>query len=302
MRGPTMCPVSIAVLIPQSAPPVSRTVVKPRSSIARSRVAARAVIKVSGSASMKRTLTSLWIACTWQSISPGIKVRLPQSITVASAALIGLSLSCLTVSPSISNSYPPRSSPKEGSSSSKFLNRICCDIGPQRRWFMMAVVRRLPSLQPVLVESAALHDHRKVLALPLQQLQVLQRIAVDDEQVGKGARLQAAELALHAHDLGADRGSRADDLGRRQHLRAERELLRLRHLQLAEQIGAVCDRDAVTLADFQRLQRAVDDKIVLRQHVRIHAVFGRMLLHLEIGDKIGDKEHALVGHQLCGRI
>ena len=85
-------------------------------------------------------------------------------------------------------------------------------------------------------------------------------------------------------------------------LRAERELLRLRHLQLAEQIGAVGDRDAVTLADFERLQGAVDDEVVLGQHVRTHAVFGGMLLHLEIGDEIGDQEHALLGHQLGGRI
>jgi len=53
---------------------------------------------------MKRTLTSLWMAWTWQSISPGINVRLPQSTTVASLALIGVSLSSLTVSPSISSS------------------------------------------------------------------------------------------------------------------------------------------------------------------------------------------------------
>ncbi len=54
---------------------------KAASSMARNRVAARAVTSVSGSVSMKRTLTSLWMAWTWQSISPGIKVRLPQSIT-----------------------------------------------------------------------------------------------------------------------------------------------------------------------------------------------------------------------------
>ena len=84
--------------------------------------------------------------------------------------------------------------------------------------------------------------------------------------------------------------------------RAQRELLRLRHLQLAEQVGAVGDGHAVTLADFERLQGAVDDEVVLGQHVRTHAVFGGMLLHLEIGDEIGDQEHALFGHQLCGRI
>ena len=27
-----------------------------------------------------------------------------------------------------------------------------------------------------------------------------------------------------------------------------------------------------------------------------------MLLHLEIGDKIGDQEHALLGHQFCGGV
>ena len=71
--------------MPQSAPPVSRTVVKPRSSMARNRVAARAVTSVSGNISMKRTLTSLWMACTWQSISPGINVRLPQDFREAIA-------------------------------------------------------------------------------------------------------------------------------------------------------------------------------------------------------------------------
>ena len=80
------------------------------------------------------------------------------------------------------------------------------------------------------------------------------------------------------------------------------ELLRLRHLQLAEQVGAVGDRDAVALADFERLQGAVDDEVVLGQHVRIHAVLGGVLLHLEIGDEVGDQEHALLGHQLGGRI
>jgi hypothetical protein len=61
------------------------------------------VTRVSGGISMKRTLTSLWMACTWQSISPGIKMRLPQSMTAASGALIGVSLNSLTASPSISS-------------------------------------------------------------------------------------------------------------------------------------------------------------------------------------------------------
>src|SRR5262245_23844183 len=178
------------------------------------------------------------MACTWLSISPGIRVRLPQSITAASAALIGFSLSSLTVSRSTKSSWPPRNSPNDGSSSSKFLNRSCFGIGDS-------------SLQPILVKKAALHDHRQVLALPLQQLQILEGIAVDDKQIRKCVRLHTTDLALHAHNLRTDRRGRTDDLGRRQHLRTQRKFLRLRHLQLAEQIGTVGNRHTVTLADLQ---------------------------------------------------
>lgn len=48
MRGPLIRPDSTAVLIPQSAPPASRTVVKPRPMKDLRRSVARAAIKVSG--------------------------------------------------------------------------------------------------------------------------------------------------------------------------------------------------------------------------------------------------------------
>ena len=82
-----MSPCSTAVFKPQSAPPVSRTLVKPRFSMPSISRAARAVIKVSGTASRKRILTSLNVTWTWLSISPGIMVRPPQSIT---SAVVGL--------------------------------------------------------------------------------------------------------------------------------------------------------------------------------------------------------------------
>ena len=53
MRGPGISPDSTAVLVPQSAPPASRTVVKPRSSMRFRRPAERAIISVSGMASMR---------------------------------------------------------------------------------------------------------------------------------------------------------------------------------------------------------------------------------------------------------
>ena len=90
-RGPGQSPCSTAVLIPQSAPPVSRTVVKPRSSMPRIRCIARAVIRVSGMLSSRPSATSLNTTWTWQSIRPGIRVRPPQSTTSAEPAAIGRS-------------------------------------------------------------------------------------------------------------------------------------------------------------------------------------------------------------------
>ena len=82
-RGPGSSPLSVASLRPQSAPPVSRTLVKPRSSMPRISPAARAVISVSGTFSRLRIKTSDSTTCTWLSIRPGISVRPPQSITLA---------------------------------------------------------------------------------------------------------------------------------------------------------------------------------------------------------------------------
>src|ERR1041384_5966519 len=58
--------------------------------------------------------------------------------------------------------------------------------------------------QPVLVELAALHDRAEMLALLLEQAEVLQRIAVHDDEIGVGARLQRADFSFHAHDPRAD--------------------------------------------------------------------------------------------------
>src|SRR3546814_9037709 len=55
--------------------------------------------------------------------------------------------------------------------------------------------------QAVLVESAALDDRREVPALALQQGDVIQRVVVDHDQIGPGARLDDAELAGPPHPL-----------------------------------------------------------------------------------------------------
>ena len=70
-RGPGSSHFSVASFRPQSAPPVSRTLVKPRSSILRISSAARAVISVNGTLSRLRITTSDSTTCTWLSIRPG---------------------------------------------------------------------------------------------------------------------------------------------------------------------------------------------------------------------------------------
>jgi hypothetical protein len=86
--------------------------------------AARAVARVSGTASSERMLTSLSITWTWLSIRPGISVRPPQSTVVAPSDLIGLSETSRIVSPSTRSSWPSRNSPTDGSSMRKLRNRI----------------------------------------------------------------------------------------------------------------------------------------------------------------------------------
>ena len=122
-RGPTRWPWATASRIPQSAPPVSRTVVNPRSSIARISPAARAVMSVSGTASSARRLTSERKTWAWQSISPGMSTRPPHSTTVAPAARMGRSETSRMRSPSTSTDAPSVYRPATVSSTRAFRNR-----------------------------------------------------------------------------------------------------------------------------------------------------------------------------------
>src|SRR5262249_29118002 len=59
--------------------------------------------------------------------------------------------------------------------------------------------------QAVLVKTAALHDGGQVPALLLEQAEVAERVAVDDEEIGEGAGGNHAELAFLAEQPGGDR-------------------------------------------------------------------------------------------------
>jgi hypothetical protein len=56
-----------------------------------------------------------------------------------------------------------------------------------------------------LVQTPVLHDDEERV-LPLQELDVGERIAVDEEEIGEVAGLDLAELAGTAHDLAAEAG------------------------------------------------------------------------------------------------
>src|SRR3954464_8189218 len=121
------------------------------------------------------------------------------------------------------------------------------------------------------METAALHDHAEVTALVLKHREVLQRIAVDQDEVGEGAGLERPELAFLAQHLGPDRRRRADDLDWRNRLPAQHELAALINLERAEEIAAVGHWYPGALADLERAQAAVDDEVVLGKHVGGHA-------------------------------
>src|SRR5437868_3428489 len=113
--------------------------------------------------------------------------------------------------------------------------------------------QRLPQL--VFHDLAAADDHAQVLAVGREQRDVLERIAVDHQQVGVRARRDAAELALLQHQLGVDGGGLPQELERREDFAANGELAALLHVGRAEQVGAEADLDAGAAHLVQARQR-----------------------------------------------
>src|SRR5215471_116890 len=105
--------------------------------------------------------------------------------------------------------------------------------------------------QAMLVKYATLHDGGQVRALVLEQLEVVERVAVHQKEVGEGPRGNHPELALLAEQSRRNRGCRLDDLEGLHHLTADQELAALLVLQLSEEIAAVCDGHTGPLADLE---------------------------------------------------
>src|SRR3989344_2945953 len=85
MRGPCTSPVRTASASDQSAPPASRTVVKPRSSMPFMMGSERIMVNTLGILATAPRLNEDATTCTWQSIRPGIRVMpLASSVVVPS--------------------------------------------------------------------------------------------------------------------------------------------------------------------------------------------------------------------------
>ena len=115
-RGPSISPSSTARTRPWSAPPTSRTVVKPRRSIPFMVRAARSAVSEDGRAAFAPMSTREAITCTCASMRPGISTRPARSMRVAAALRMRPSETSLMRSPSTSTSAPSATSPRSGSS------------------------------------------------------------------------------------------------------------------------------------------------------------------------------------------
>ena len=91
MRGPGSAPSSIARLSENDGPPMSRTVVKPRISVAVASPAANSVVYPTSLPNSKAGVARIIMACQWASVSPGISTRPPPAMTrTFGSAAIGL--------------------------------------------------------------------------------------------------------------------------------------------------------------------------------------------------------------------
>ena len=84
MRGPGTSPSSMPRFRPNTGPPMSRTLVKPRISVSSALRTAATLMKPISLVNATSCGTVATIMCTWASISPGISVRPSPAIRVTS--------------------------------------------------------------------------------------------------------------------------------------------------------------------------------------------------------------------------
>src|SRR5215203_3057811 len=121
---------------------------------------------------------------------------------------------------------PPWKSSRHWGRAIGSLSSLCKTLTPQPPSSSSAPGSRRRSREPVLHDLAALHDQLEV-ALLLEDGHVLQRVAVDHEQVGELASLEGPDLVLHPEELGIGPCGRDEALHRAHDLGFDLQLARL---------------------------------------------------------------------------
>ena len=108
------------------------------------------------------------------------------------------------------------------------------------------------------MEGPGLHDDGQVLALAGQELELPDRVAVDDEDVGEGPGATTPSFpGMRTISAPTSVACRMISIGDSTSRRSRNSRL-WSTCSCAEEIAAVADLDACALADLERLQPAVD--------------------------------------------
>jgi len=110
----------------------------------------------------------------------------------------------------------------------------------------------MPKSQRLLNKLAAFDDRGGVNAVALKQAKISIRIAVDDQQIGKGARDNLAEHTRLPDDLGIGERRRPDNFLRAHHLGANEKLAAVIVLKLSQEVTAKPDLDTRSARKFNR--------------------------------------------------
>lgn len=149
----------------------------------------------------------------------------------------------------------------------------------------------------VLDEAPAFHDRGQVASLLLEHTEISQRIAINHQKIGEGARLDNAELPLHAHDFRIDGGGGGERLRGRQHLSLEQEFKRLVLVKRAQEVAAVAYAHSGISTDLYACQAGIKD----RRHLS-HAMIWKAEPLPELGTGMKDRQSrnhigAVLGHE-----
>src|SRR6185312_6441068 len=136
----------------------------------------------------------------------------------------------------------------------------------RRSTFLSGYLSATPASKLVAHEFSRLHDdgHARLVA---ELAQILERVEIQDEQVGMSTGGDHSNLALKLQKLRIDRRCRAEHVDRLVYPGAQLELPAMPWVRLiVEQIGPQSQFDAVPTTDFDGSQRCIAQRSTLLRH------------------------------------